>query len=105
MITRIINLPFKRNSVFLFGPRQVGKSTLVRHLLAGEENLEINLLKSDVFLKYKTNPSRLRAECEFLAKEKEQFYIFIDEIQKCPELLDEVHHLIEKFSHFGKSKS
>jgi predicted AAA+ superfamily ATPase len=32
-----------------------------------------------------------------LAKEKEQFYVFIDEIQKCPELLDEVHHLIEKF--------
>ena len=39
----------------------------------------------------------MRAECEFLAKEKEQFYVFIDEIQKCPELLDEVHHLIEKF--------
>ena len=97
MITRIINLPFKRNSVFLFGPRQVGKSTLVRQLLAGEEHLEINLLKSDVFLKYKTNPSRLRAECEFLAKEKEQFFVFIDEIQKCPELLDEVHHLIETF--------
>ncbi len=97
MITRIINLPFKRNSVFLFGPRQVGKSTLVRHLLANEEHLEIDLLKGDVFLKYKTNPSRLRAECEFLAKEKEQFYVFIDEIQKCPELLDEVHHLIEKF--------
>ena len=97
MITRTINLPFKRNSVFLFGPRQVGKSTLIRQLLANEEHLEINLLKSDVFLKYKTSPNRLRAECEFLAKEKEQFYVFIDEIQKCPELLDEVHHLIETF--------
>ena len=83
MITRTINLPFKRNSVFLFGPRQVGKSTLIRQLLANEEHLEINLLKSDVFLKYKTSPNRLRAECEFLAKEKEQFYVFIDEIQKC----------------------
>jgi predicted AAA+ superfamily ATPase len=97
MIPRIIDLPFKRNSVFLFGPRQVGKSTLVRYLLSGEEHLEINLLKGDVFLKYKTNPSRLRTECEFLAKEKKQFFVFIDEIQKCPELLDEVHHLIEKF--------
>lgn len=97
MISRIIKLPFKRNSIFLFGPRQVGKSTLVRHLLTREEHLEIDLLKSDVFLKYKTNPSRLRTECEFLAKEKEQFFVFIDEIQKCPELLDEVHYLIEKF--------
>ena len=96
MITRIINLPFKRNSVFLFGPRQVGKSTLVRHLLAEEEHIEIDLLKGDAFFKYKSNPSRLRTECEFLAKEREQFYVFIDEIQKCPELLDEVHHLIEQ---------
>jgi predicted AAA+ superfamily ATPase len=54
-------------------------------------------LKGDVFLKYKTDPSRLRAECEFLAKENEKFYVFVDEIQKCPELLDEVHHLIEQF--------
>ena len=49
MIPRIINLPFKKNSVFLFGPRQVGKSTLVRQLLADEDHFEINLLKSDFF--------------------------------------------------------
>ena len=97
MIARIIKLPFKRNSVFLFGPRQVGKSTLVRHLLAREEHTEIDLLKGDVFLKYKSNPSRLRTECEFKLQENKQFYVFIDEIQKCPELLDEVHYLIEKF--------
>ena len=97
MTPRTIKLPFKRNSVFLFGPRQVGKSTLVRHLLAGEEHIEIDLLKGDVFLKYKSNPSRLRTECEFKVQENKQFYVFIDEIQKCPELLDEVHYLIEKF--------
>ena len=97
MISRAINLPFKRNSVFLFGPRQVGKSTLVRNLLANEEHYEIDLLKSDVLLKYKANPSQLRSECEFLAGEKDKFYVFIDEIQKCPELLDEIHYLIEKF--------
>jgi len=45
MITRILKLPFKKNSVFLFGPRQVGKSTLVKHLLAVEDYLEIDLLK------------------------------------------------------------
>jgi predicted AAA+ superfamily ATPase len=97
MISRTINLPFKKNSVFLFGPRQVGKSTLVRHLLADEDHFEIDLLKSDVLLKYKANPSQLRVECEFWAGEKDKFYVFIDEIQKCPELLNEIHYLIEKF--------
>jgi predicted AAA+ superfamily ATPase len=97
MISRIIKFPYKKNSIFLFGPRQVGKSTLVRHLLADEDHYEVDLLKSDVLLKYKANPSQLRAECEFWAGEKDRFYIFIDEIQKCPELLDEIHYLIEKF--------
>ena len=97
MIPRLINLPFKKNSVFLFGPRQVGKSTFVHQLIAGEDHLEIDLLKTDVLLKYKSNPSQLRSECDFLARGKNRFYVFIDEIQKCPELLNEVHYLIEKF--------
>jgi predicted AAA+ superfamily ATPase len=97
MITRMIDLPFRRRSIFLFGPRQVGKSTLVKCLLADRDYLEIDLLKRDVLLKYKTNPDMLRAETEFLARSKGKIFIFIDEIQKCPELLDEVHYLIEKF--------
>jgi len=44
MIPRIIDIPFKRKSVFLFGPRQVGKSTLVKHLIADMDYLEIDLL-------------------------------------------------------------
>ena len=75
MIPRAINLPFKKNSLSLFGPRQVGKSTLVRHLLADAEHIEINLLKSDVLLKYKANPSQLRLECEFLVRKKDKFYL------------------------------
>jgi len=47
----------------------VGKSKLVRHLLSVEELIEIDLLKSDILLKYKANPSQIRAECEFLKKE------------------------------------
>jgi predicted AAA+ superfamily ATPase len=84
MIPRILNLPFKRNSVFLFGPRQVGKSTLIKHLLAQENYIEIDLLKNEVFLKYKTNPELLRSEIEFLARKKDRIYVFIDEVQKCP---------------------
>jgi len=97
MIHRIINIPFKRKSVFLFGPRQVGKSTLVKHLLTDMDCLEIDLLKSDILLKYKKNPSLLRAEIEFLLRNKDNVFVFIDEIQKCPELLNDVHYLIEKF--------
>ncbi|MCK4468250.1 MAG: AAA family ATPase, partial [Desulfobacterales bacterium] len=70
MIPRILNLPFKRNSVFLFGPRQVGKTTLIKHLLAEENYLEIDLLKNEVLLKYKANPELLRSEIEFLARKK-----------------------------------
>ena len=97
MIHRIIDIPFKRKSVFLFGPRQVGKSTLIKHLLADMDCLEIDLLKGDILLKYKKNPSLLRAEIEFLLRNKDSVFVFIDEIQKCPELLNDVHYLIEKF--------
>ncbi|MBW2106629.1 MAG: ATP-binding protein [Deltaproteobacteria bacterium] len=97
MIPRIIDIPFKRKSVFLFGPRQVGKSTLVKHLIADMDYLEIDLLKGDTILKYKKNPGLLIIEIEFLAKTKDRFFVFIDEIQKCPELLNDVHYLIEKF--------
>ncbi len=93
----MLDIPFARNSVFLFGPRQVGKSTLVKHLLSDYEFFEIDLLKRDLLLKYKTNPELLRAESEFLIKTNEKVYVFIDEIQKCPELLDDVHSLIERF--------
>ena len=81
----------------MFGPRQVGKSTLIKHLLAGMDCLEIDLLKGDILLKYKKNPSLLRAEIEFLLRNKDSVFVFIDEIQKCPELLNDVHYLIEKF--------
>ena len=97
MLSRMLKLPFKKNSVFLFGPRQVGKSTLVKHLLAAENHLEIDLLKGEILLKYKANPSLLRAETDFLARKNKKGYVFIDEIQKCPELLNEVHFLIEQY--------
>ncbi len=53
MIPRIIDIPLKKKSIFLFGPRQVGKSRLVKHLLADMDFLEVNLLKGDILLKYK----------------------------------------------------
>ncbi|MCP4665972.1 MAG: ATP-binding protein [Deltaproteobacteria bacterium] len=96
MIPRIPKFPFGRKSFFLFGPRQVGKSTLVSDALSDMRHIEIDLLKSDVLLKYKTNPELLRREVNFQVKTERPLIIFIDEIQKAPELLNEIHHLIER---------
>jgi predicted AAA+ superfamily ATPase len=96
MISRILKLPFGRKSFFLFGPRQTGMSTLVRHALQEREHIEIDLLQSDVLLKYKRNPELLRHEVEFLLQNGRALIVFIDEIQKIPELLDEIHLLIER---------
>ena len=97
MIPRLLNLPFGKKSFFLFGPRQVGKSTLVKSILAGKKYIEINLLKSDIFLKYKTSPNLLRQEIEFQLKREKFLIIFIDEIQKAPDLLNEIHYLLEEY--------
>jgi len=79
----------KSKSCFLFGPRQTGKSTLIRHQLKGHRTY--NLLDSDVFLALSRRPARLREELTPGDK-----IVVIDEIQKLPALLDEVHLLIEE---------
>src|SRR3989338_7803917 len=79
----------KKKSCFLFGPRQTGKSSLIRHSLS--KHRVYNLLDSETYLKLNRSPSRLREE--LLQHEK---IVIIDEIQKMPSLLDEVHFLIEE---------
>ena len=68
----------------------------MKDALQEKEHIEIDLLKSDVLLKYKRNPELLRREVEFLLKNNRSMIVFIDEIQKIPELLDEIHLLIER---------
>lgn len=78
-------------SFFLFGPRGVGKSTWVRNQV--HPDFEIDLLNSKNYLELQKNPHLLEAKVSHLLPKSK---IFIDEIQKVPELLDEVHRLIEK---------
>lgn len=85
------NLILPKTSFMLLGPRGVGKSTLINQELKFE--LEISLLQSKYFLPLKSNPSLLE---EWTKGLKEGAWIFIDEVQKIPALLDEVHHLYEK---------
>ncbi|MBI2606024.1 MAG: ATP-binding protein [Deltaproteobacteria bacterium] len=89
MLTRRLELPNK--SFLLFGPRGTGKSTLVRSRLKGI--LEIDLLKSKNLLPLIQNPNLL---ADLTGHLKTGDWVFIDEIQKIPALLDEVHALYEE---------
>jgi len=93
MISREINIA-KSKSCFLFGPRQTGKSTFVKSLLK-QNDLYIDLLPQGSFLNYAKNPGRMREEILTHLKQHDKPLCVIDEIQKIPDLLDEVHELIE----------
>ena len=79
----------QEDSVFLWGARQVGKSTLIKVLYP--EAKVYDLLMSDEYGRLIRRPQLLREELGHLGKET---LVIIDEIQKIPQLLDEVHWLI-----------
>lgn len=90
---RLIDLSLpKGRSAFLWGPRRVGKSYWVRHELPHAPL--VDLLQSDVYGEYAARPALLR---ERFAAGRHPV-IVIDEVQKVPALLDEVHWLIENRS-------
>jgi predicted AAA+ superfamily ATPase len=90
VISRLIDLP-KSRSFFLFGPRGTGKSTLLRSLYP--EAAVLDLLKEADYQEFLRNPSRLEAWADANARPKRP--LIIDEVQRLPELLNEVHRLIE----------
>lgn len=91
MFKRTLRLPAAgEQTFFLWGPRQTGKSTLLR--AAYPEARWLDLLKADEYRRYLQNPERLRQE---LSEAGQVRQVVIDEIQKVPHLLDEVHWLIE----------
>ncbi|MDE2882303.1 MAG: DUF4143 domain-containing protein [Acidobacteriota bacterium] len=81
----------RRRSVFLFGPRQTGKTTWLRQSFP--DSAFFNLLQGDVFLRLSREPGRFRQELAGASPASGP--VVIDEIQKLPRLLDEVHDLIE----------
>ena len=85
-----IKLP-KKQSAFLWGARKTGKSTLLKHLFPTA--LYYDLLKSDLYLLLLKDPHIFREE--LLALEIKDQLVIVDEIQKIPSLLDEIHWLIE----------
>ena len=96
--------PPGEETFFLWGPRQTGKSTLLKARYP--EARWLDLLKADEFRRYSDNPELLRQEI-ILDGPPPGNQIVIDEVQKIPALLDEVHWLIEnsgvKFALCGSS--
>lgn len=92
MYKRLLRLPPQpKKSFFLWGPRQTGKTTLLKATYP--DAVRIDLLKTDELMRYLRRPALLREEVGLLPSER---LIVIDEIQKAPALLDEVHYLIEE---------
>lgn len=76
-------------AMFLFGARQTGKSTLLKERFP--KAIYIDLLKSDVRNRFKQHPEEFR---ESLLRYPPETLVIVDEIQKVPDLLDEVHWLM-----------
>src|SRR3990167_782322 len=80
-------------SAFLWGARQTGKSTYLK--MHFPQALIYDLLKTDLYFRLAKNPQLLREEILAASPKQLQFPVIIDEIQKIPVLLNEVHWLIE----------
>ncbi|MFV9646573.1 MAG: ATP-binding protein [Desulfobacterales bacterium] len=92
-LQRILNLPnlLSRKSFFLFGPRATGKSTLIKKQLSASATV-IDLLDSRLYLRLLNSPHDLES---IIHSDNKSGIVVIDEIQRVPELLNEVHRLIE----------
>ena len=95
-IQRVIPLSslLKSKTVLLFGPRQTGKSSYVREQLSSSIAKTYNLLDQGLLLRLLADPTLIRKEIEF--DNLRDSIVFIDEIQKCPALMDEIHLMIEE---------
>jgi len=92
MYSRLIKPP-QAKSFFLFGPRGTGKTTWVKNTFP--HAVYIDLLEAEIFNDLLANPQRLE---QFIPKDSKD-WIIIDEVQRIPELLNEVHRLIEKYKY------
>jgi predicted AAA+ superfamily ATPase len=92
MYSRLIKPPANK-SFFLFGPRGTGKTTWVKS--AFPQSIYLDLLEAEIFNDLLANPQRL----ENFIPTNFNDWIVVDEIQRVPELLNEIHRLIEKYKY------
>jgi len=87
-----IKLP-KGQSAFLWGPRKTGKTTYLKTHFP--DSIVYDFLKTDLFLEISKNPSLLRDRLLAQSEDNLRRPVILDEVQKVPQALDEVHWLIE----------
>jgi uncharacterized protein len=96
MYSRLIDISLPEGkTAFLWGARQTGKSTYLKKRFKTQTSF--NLLDTDLFLEFTRTPSRMR-EIVLSLKDQGKLVqpVIIDEVQKIPALLDEIHFLIEE---------
>ena len=91
ILPRLLEKPLLKSqkSILLLGPRQTGKSTLIRSL---QPDISFNLADEETFLQFAQDPGLLR---NILAKKKNS-EVFIDEVQRLPKLLNTIQALIDE---------
>ena len=92
MIERSLKI-MKTNSFFLFGPRQTGKSSLISASFDTHNTIFFNLLLAEEYRPLKQNPELFRKRVS--GRPADIKFVVVDEIQRIPELLNEIHYLIE----------
>lgn len=105
MVKRLLNISKelgKSSTAFLLGARGVGKTRLCEEYLAqliadGHEVMKYDLLHNETYQKFLKRPHLFRLEVTERAKNGKALMVFVDEIQKVPALLDEVHSLYETY--------
>jgi len=94
MIDRVLNIELPpRQSAFLWGATKTGKSTYLKKNFP--DSLVFDFLKSDLFIEFSKNPSLLREQLLAQSEAVTGHPVILDEVQKVPQILDEVHWLIE----------
>jgi predicted AAA+ superfamily ATPase len=88
MFPRIISAP--QSSFFLFGPRGTGKSTWIRERFPGVRT--VDLLSEATYQNYLADPDAFAAEMRAVPPGS---WVAVDEIQRLPNLLNEVHRFME----------
>ena len=95
---RLLDLSLPQGqSAFLWGPRKVGKSTFLKNRFP--DSAYLDLLDSRLFLEFSRAPWRFAEHVQALPVQKKRLPIIVDEVQKVPAIMDEIHRLIETYGY------
>jgi predicted AAA+ superfamily ATPase len=105
MYPRLTNI-LNSNSFFLFGARATGKSSLLEAAFQEQKCIWINFLDDDQFLAFSKNSKLLEEKLKTFVHDNKRTpdWIVLDEVQRVPKILNEVHRLLESREYRGKIK-